>query len=246
MEKKVLAHANIMEVSMAGNAFILNFNDYAPKQDEYLQNLIHRLKKELETLQPSLCRTRTEPLTDKLRQSVQELVNSQIGLRYFVKAFQYDLDEDVKSSAQRIWHVVNSKVKRLNIEYKQSYADQIILKLKSEKYATDIAKIIGMPQRLTQYEICANKMRDYYREKNTALNSRKKIIPGNISAKNIRNLINDHILPYVDTMNKIKPDEFSLVYKNMMLKVKNLNQDVRIRRKQNARKRKEINDSQNQ
>jgi hypothetical protein len=241
MVKKVLAHASTSEINIISSFLLMELEQRSLQEDDYLKKITEELREASSLLKPTLTLIKKEPLTEEFRTLTLQYLRTISGLQMLIKSYLHDLDDDVKKSARRLRNFIRWKAENNSYESRMMQAKILLQKLKSDRYKTDINRIPGLSRKIQQFNSCVNSMQKCYQQKSEMRGLSLQLPPGNVTAKKIMNLINSRFLPFIHTMSNMKGGEYTILDELLALKVDNINQIVRARRKRNALNRKEKN-----
>ncbi|RUT77671.1 DUF6261 family protein [Ancylomarina longa] len=233
MNTQIYYYCNNEEINSALENLLPEFKKANFGEDLVLSGILDKIKYRNTGLRNTMGIVRKGKFTNEMHLADSKLDKTFICFKQIVNANTYFLDEDIASSARKLWEVIEAY--DLNM-YMYSYERQLsktlalIERTKEDEISNWIGKIEGGERALNQMEICCA---DYQLVYNKTIQEDANTVTAEAPTaqkKEIRDLINRELLPYLNVMSQAMPQKYAAITELSRKYIKEINRDAHARK----------------
>ena len=213
----------------------LGLNDWTA--DTILSHLIAQLKTENKALSTSIQFARGGQ-GHKTLQTKDAVVDKHfVCLKQFVSANRYLSDENIANNATAVWKIISShnlNLHKLSYERQLALTHALIRNLEDEKVKPWIESMIGVSDRVAELKASTASFEMHFRNMKEELAGMEETIAPSTQKNTIRNLINNHLLPYLNNASQVMPEKYEEINKIILEHIDGINTKARARKTRNT------------
>ncbi len=205
--------------------------------DTILSHLITKLNKENTTMSTSIQFARGGQ-GSKALQAEDAIVDKHfVCLKQFVSANMYLSDESIAENATAVWKIISShnlNLHKLSYERQLALTHALISNLEDVKVKPWVDSLIGVSDRLSELKISTASFETHFRNMKEELAGMEDSIAPSTQKNTIRDLINKHLLPYLNNAAQVMPEKYAEINKVIIEHIDGINTKARARKTRNT------------
>lgn len=236
MTLQILSHADTNEIGSIANNTIQELQKKDWSTDLYLSTILERLKVETAVLADAIGLVRKKDFTEQLM--AQDAIFDQvfIGIKQFVKANTFLLDNEKAKNAEMILNIIEAHDANL---YRMGYGQQIFLcqslldNFEKANNKEAIASLYGVSTFVELLKTHNDTLRDIFQESKLAEAAKADSIAASAQKNEVRYILNNELYPYLEVMDRVNTDVYSESFNVISAYVSSVNIQVRARKTRN-------------
>ena len=237
MEKTVLRDSNSNETETLANGLIKELNKVDLSADVMISKVLADLTSENSVLTQGIEKTNGDVLRENLHEENETADADFVCLKQFVKANIYLPNAKQAQDAEDVWELISShnlELHNLSYEKQISLSNSLLSNLASDKFKAKVKRLVGVSDRVQKLAKSSESLKTAY-DKVIELESKKlSIIPPSTQKHEVRKIINENLIPYLQTSSKVFPETYEPLYKMACEAIGKLNMKVRTRKTRKA------------
>jgi hypothetical protein len=205
--------------------------------DTILSHLIAQLKKENKALSVSIQFARGGQ-GSKALQTEDAIVDKHfVCLKQFVSANMYLSDESIVENATAVWKIISShnlNLHKLSYERQLALTHALISNLEDKKIKPWVDSMIGVSDRVAELKASTTSFETHFRNMKEELAGMEETIAPSTQKNTIRDLINNHLLPYLNNASQVMPEKYEEINKVIIEHIDGINTKARARKTRNT------------
>jgi len=205
--------------------------------DAILSHLIAKLKEENKALSASIQFARGTQSSKALQAEDAVVDKHFICLKQFVSANLYLSDDSIANNASAVWKIIDShnlNLHKLGYERQLALTHALIHNLEDEKVKPLVESLIGVSDRVTDLKASTASFESRFRNIKEELANIEETIAPSIQKNEVRNLINQHLLPYLNNAVQVMPEKYQEINRVIREHIEGINTKARARKTRKA------------
>ncbi|PKQ63011.1 hypothetical protein BZG02_09565 [Labilibaculum filiforme] len=234
--EQILSDYTSKQVENIAENILFEFAKTDWSADQYLSEISSRLLKSHGILKNSIGKLRASDFTEELSKKDAIFDRDIICFKKFVDANRYMRDENKVEAATKIWKLIdahNLNLYRLSYEEQTSSATSLFAELDRQDNKLLIEALIGASEALILAKNSNDALMSTYRESNEAKATKEDQIAASLQRKQVRDIINSDLLPYLEVMIRVNPATYKGIYQSIIKYIEAVNTKVRSRSTKN-------------
>ncbi len=205
--------------------------------DTILSHLITLLNKENKTMSTAIQFARGGQ-GSKALQTEDAIVDKHfVCLKQFVSANMYLSDESIADNATAVWKIISSRnlnLHKLSYERQLALTHALISNLEDVRVKPLVDSLIGVSDRVAELKASTTSFETHFRNMKEELAGMEETIAPSTQKNTIRNLINNHLLPYLNNASQVMPEKYEEINKVIIQHIDGINTKARARKTRNT------------
>ncbi|WP_421919964.1 hypothetical protein [Marinifilum sp.] len=156
-----------------------------------------------------------------------------ICLKMFVDSNMHMQDPVLINKANKIWSKIEANdlyMYKLGYEEQMTNALSMFTELDQEEYQTMMADLLGVKESYVLCKTAYTDLQNMYRQGQEVKALKKQIIPSSVIKKDVVEIINDKLLPYLGVLVDNHPETYADAFAKINHYIDLINQKIRTRR----------------
>jgi hypothetical protein len=205
--------------------------------DTILSHLIAQLDKENTALSTSIQFARGGQGSKALKAEDAIVDKHFVCLKQFVSANMYLSDESIANNATAVWKIISSRnlnLHKLSYERQLALTHALISNLEDVKVKPWVDSLIGVSDRLTELKTSTTSFETSFRNMKEELAGIEDTIAPSTQKNTVRDIINNHLLPYLNNAAQAMPEKYEEINKVIIEHIDGINTKARARKTRNT------------
>ncbi|RUT72828.1 DUF6261 family protein [Ancylomarina longa] len=201
--------------------------------DQNLTGIVTKLSKEGEVLLHSIGIEKKSEFTQEISALDTVFDGSLICFKKFVEANMSLSEQDKVEKADKIWNKIEAKnpyLYKLGYEEQMTQALALFNDLDGDEYQAAMSDLHGVSESYQQTKTAYNELQSTYRKGQEVKALKENTIPSNNAKKEILDIINTKLLPYLGILADIQADAYGDTYTKITHYIELVNTKIRTRR----------------
>jgi len=205
--------------------------------DTILSHLIAELKIENKTLSTGIQFARGGQASVTLQAEDAVVDRHFVCLKQFVTANMYLSDESITKNASAVWKIIashNLNMHKLSYERQLALTHALINNLEDQKMKPMVNSLIGVSDRVTELKASTASFEACFRKMKEDMAGVEEIIAPSTQKTRVRELINEHLLSYLNNAAQAMPEKYEEINKVIIQHIDGINTKARARKTRNT------------
>jgi hypothetical protein len=238
MEKSVLSICNSNEIDTLASGLLTEAGKLDLASDLIITNVINELKVETDELKAGIEHTRGDVLRENLKKENLIADDDFVCYKQFVKANTFRSEADKAQDAMDLWELTVSHdlfLHKKSMEKQISLSNSLLANLESDKFKTKIDGLFGVAESIAKFKTSTASLEKSYQKVNETNASEVEVIAPSIQKNTVCKIINENLLPYLETSSKAIPEPYEKLFKKACEMIENINSKARARKTRNQK-----------
>ncbi|WP_421920460.1 DUF6261 family protein [Marinifilum sp.] len=221
------------ETSNTISAIRTKFAEQDWSEDLILSKIISDIAVEHPILEQAIEAVHGNTLKANVRAEDEQAGKDYICLKNFIRANLYAPELETENAAKELWKLIVSHNPKLD---KQNYARQIelsnslVANLKSPTFKPLVDLLTGVSDRVEKFSASTASLESAYQQLGTIKSEELDLPAPSIQKDQLRNMINDRLMPYLESAVDAIPEKYEATYKAICESIEINNEKARSRK----------------
>jgi 3-methyladenine DNA glycosylase AlkC len=206
--------------------------------DAHLSNLLPILEDKNDDLSLAMGEIRKSPYTEKLLTCDGIFDKRWNALKAFVYANELHQNESIAQNAKELKKLMSAhqlNLHRLPYAKEIAAAEAFFADTDTQEWSTKINTLVGVAEQITSMKNACSEMKNLYYKSITEKANHEKMESPSVLKKEIRTLLNNKLLLYLNTMTMVNTELYGEIYKSITEYVEEQNDKARISSKKKTK-----------
>ena len=236
MEMQILNYCDTNEINSVATNSLFELAKIDWNTDTVMPNVIIKLKTENDILSDSIGSVRGGKYTLELQEADAIFDRDFVCVKQFVSANTFVREPDISESAQRVWKTIEAHdlhLNRLGYEKEIALTNSLLADLDDPEIKPSIDNLFGVPESIVRLKGSVESLQNWYRKGIEEDANKEKSIAPSIQKKNVREIINKDLMPYLKLMSDVFPDKYRDIFQVISGYIESINTKARARKTRN-------------
>ncbi|MBI9057241.1 MAG: hypothetical protein JEZ01_05675 [Labilibaculum sp.] len=228
--EEILSNCTTKQVESIAENILFEIRKTDWSADLYFTGVSSQLQESHAILKNSIGKVLSSDYTEELSEKDDIFDQDIICFKKFVDANRYMRDDKKAKAADKIWEIITAhdqRLYRLSYEEQTSSATSLFAELKKPENEALVESLVGANKSLRLAEASNDDLMGTYRKSNEAKATKEDKIAASLQKKQVRNIINSQLLPYLDVMVKVNSDTYIGLYNSINKYIESVNTKAR-------------------
>jgi len=236
MNKQILSYCDAREVNRVASTILYEIKMKEWGADNAIQGIGPRLEKENRLLTEVIGDLRAGKYGADLQEVDTAFDKNFSCVKHFVNANRYVQDETISTNAEKLWEVIEAH--KLNLHQKGyerqlSLINSLLNNFDKKEIQSAIQTLYGVPENIARLKKLKVDFENLFRKNIEEGATEEESIAPYLQKKVVRNILNRELLPYLNAMAAVLPEDYAELSRVIGGFVESVNTKARTRRKRN-------------
>ncbi|RUT73258.1 DUF6261 family protein [Ancylomarina longa] len=243
MNQKIYHYCDTGEINTLASNIVYEFSKSDWSADPVISNIITTLAADNLVFSKSI-KASKHGFRSKMLQKLDDIADKDfICLKQFVWANTHMPDETISANARKIWQIIdanNLNLHRLGYERQMALSHSLLTNLEEENVKPMVDSLIGVSDLVKACISSLNNFESLFRSEKEEIDNEDDIIAPSSQKKIVRNIINQKLIPYLNTVVSVLPEQYETIAQVIENHIVAINTKARSRQSRNTSNKPEI------